>query len=168
MSKSAEVPVPTLTMTVRATGLSTTFAELQVVHVPPSGIIAFPNRSGFEVTHLPGSSDVLSASRTFSVNLNVLAQRYGDQAGHLYAVSIHSQPRTLEFRDMDLTVVGSGVPEQVFPLRLADHVALLGVWWQNRSGAWNFEYSGKTLDSLNAPHQAIYLAGRYAERYSDE
>lgn len=156
-----------LEVVVRATGLDTTWAELQVVHVPPFGIISFPNRSEFEVTHLPGNADILASTRTFRVDLAALRHRFGDQVGHLYAVTIHSQPKPLEFRNMTLHVQGPGKYQIKRDLNLADHAALLGVWWQQHDGAWNFEYSGQILDTLNATHQTVFLAGRYAERFAE-
>ncbi|MBB5376380.1 hypothetical protein HNQ07_001844 [Deinococcus metalli] len=156
-----------LELEVKARDLRTTWAELQVVHVPPSGIISFPNHSGFEVAHTPGSSDVLASMRGLTINLVALRQRYGDQVGHLYAVTIHSQPKPLEFREMSLEVRGPGTSAAWHDLDLADHAALLGVWWQRRDGGWLFEYSGQILDTLNATYQSVFLAGRYAERFSD-
>ncbi len=152
---------------VRAQGLSTTQAELQLVHVPPSGIISFPNRSAFEVTHRPGAPEVLSATRSVHIDLDGLRTRFGDQVGHLYAVTVHSQPRTLEFQNMTLDVRSPDFEELGRPLDLADHAALLGVWWQDRAGRWAFEYSGQILDTLNATYQSVFLAGRYAERFAD-
>ncbi|THF84391.1 hypothetical protein E7T09_20530 [Deinococcus sp. KSM4-11] len=157
-----------LNLILKARDLRTTWAELQVVHVPPSGLINFPNRSGFEVTHTPGSADVLASTRALSINLVALHQRFGTQVGHLYAVTIHSQPKPLEFRQMSLEVRAPGLEATWPDLDLADHAALLGVWWQRRDGGWGFEYSGKVLDTMNATYQSIFLAGRYAERFADQ
>lgn len=158
---------PTLRLAVHAAALSVVHAELQVVHVAPSGLIAFPNRSAFEVTHLPGSPDIFSKSREFQVDLGELKRRQGDQVGHLYAVSIHSMPRSLQFLDgMVLEARAPGFETSV-SMQLEDHAVLLGVWWQTRAGEWVFEYSGKTLDTLNATYQTIFLAGIYAERFAD-
>ncbi|MFC4454411.1 hypothetical protein [Deinococcus sonorensis] len=167
MVRSSKPSAETLDLTLRADDLSTTYAELQMVHVPPSGIISFPNRSEFEVTHLPGSTDVLSTSRRVSIDLTVLRQRFGDQAGHLYGIIVHSQPRPLVFKNMTLEIRRPGVAAAVRPLTLADHAALLGVWWQDRAGEWDFEYSGQVLDTLNGTYQSIYLLGRYAERFAE-
>ena len=160
-------PHASLDLVLRAPGLSTTQAELQLVHVPPSGVIGFPNRSAFEVTHRPGAPEVLSASRSVHIDLSGLRARYGDQPGHLYAVTVHSQPRTLEFRGMTLDVRGPDFEERARPLDLVDHAALLGVWWQDRAGHWAFEHSGQILDTLNATYQSIFLAGRHAERFAE-
>jgi len=158
---------PTLRLAVHAAALPVVHAELQVVHVSPSGTIDFPNRSAFEITHLPGSPDIFPKTREFQVDLVELQRRQGDQAGHLYAVTIHSSPRSLQFLDgMELRVSGPGVESSV-AMRLEDHAVLLGVWWQTRDGAWMFEYSGQVLDTMNASYQTIFLAGRYAERFAD-
>lgn len=158
---------PTLRLTVRAPTLPVVHAELQVVHVSPNGIIDFPNRSGFEVTHVPGSPDVFSETREFRVDLAELGRRQGDQVGHLYAVMLHSQPRSLDFLDgMELEAEAPGF-DFSRRLELGDHAALLGVWWQNRAGEWAFEYSGRILDTMNATYQTIFLAGQYAERFAD-
>ncbi|GBF04089.1 hypothetical protein DAERI_010261 [Deinococcus aerius] len=159
---------PTLRLTVRSAALPVVHAELQVVHVSPNGIVDFPNRSEFEITHLPGSPDVFSEKREFRVDLAELSRRQGEQVGHLYAVMIHSQPRSLDFLDgMVLETEAPGFESVPIRLNLGDHAALLGVWWQNRAGEWAFEYSGRILDTMNATYQAIFLAGQYAERFAD-
>ncbi len=160
---------PTLRLMVRPAALPVVHAELQVVHVSPNGIVDFPNRSEFEITHFPGSPDVFSNRREFRVDLTELGRRQGQQIGHLYAVMLHSQPRTLDFLDgMELEAAAPGFESVSIPLNLGDHAALLGVWWQNRAGGWAFEYSGQILDTLNATYQAIFLLGRYAERFADQ
>lgn len=157
-----------LYLAVHSTALAAVHAELQVVHVSPNGLIDFPNRSAFEVTHLPGSPDIYADRRTFEVNLDELTRRQGDQIGHLYAVSIHSMPRSLQFLDgMVLETKAPGF-ESTSALQLADHAVLLGVWWQNRAGAWAFEHGGQVLDTLNCTYQSIFLAGKYAERFAEQ
>ncbi|WP_019587467.1 hypothetical protein [Deinococcus apachensis] len=158
---------PTLSVSVHSAALPTVQAELQVVHVSPSGIVNFPNRSAFEITHLPGSSDVFSKTREFRVDLGELKRRQGDQIGHLYAVTIFSSPRSLVLLDgMVLEVRAPGV-EATSAMKLNDHAVLLGIWWQNWAGEWAFEHVGQTLDTQNATYQAIFLTGRYAERFAE-
>ncbi|MDB5044421.1 MAG: hypothetical protein JWQ08_471 [Deinococcus sp.] len=157
----------TLSVTVHAAALPTVKAELQVVHVSPNGIIDFPNSSAFEITHLPNSPEIFSRVRTFQVDLAGLKRRQGSQVGHLYAVSIHSSPRPLQFLDgMELEILGPGIVNTSV-MQLSDHAVLLGVWWQNRAGEWAFEHSGAVLDTLNHLYQRVFLAGKYAERFAD-
>lgn len=160
-------PAQALHLSVHSAALAAVHAELQVVHVAPSGLIDFPNRSAFEVTHRPGSPDIYADQRTFEVDLKELRRRQGSQIGHLYAVSIHSMPRSLQFLDgMVLETRAPGF-ESTSALRLEDHAVLLGIWWQDRAGLWAFEHSGQVLDTMNSTYQAIFLAGRHAERFAE-
>ncbi|MFB9995207.1 hypothetical protein ACFFLM_24990 [Deinococcus oregonensis] len=156
-----------LSITVHGAALPTVNAELQVVHVSPNGIIDFPNHSAFEVLHLPGSPEIFSQTRRFEVDLDALKRYRGTQLGHMYGVSIHSTPRSLQFLDgMVMEINGPGI-EISAALQLSDHAVLLGLWWQQLTGEWAFEHSGAVLDTDNHLYQRVFLMGQYAERFKE-